>query len=381
MEAPPALQPALFDPHDPSARPSPGSAAPVSGPAGGETSRSARPRRAVPPPLALCVLGSGSGGNCSVLRHHDGHAARHLLIDAGFGPRTTALRLAQVGLTLGDLAGVCVTHFDADHFRRSWCRTLVALNVPLYCHHWHLADLRRLKHGQSLFDAGLVEAFDAEPFTPLPGLTATTLRLQHDRQGTIAYRFDTTPPAFTLKFGRGLVDRGPRMDPSTSPSATAGAGATASRGAGATPSKTRGMALGYATDLGHAPAPLLLHMAGVDLLAIESNYDEHMTRTCARPAFVNRRNLSDSGHLSNDQALAAVRGIADLSPHGNPRRVVLLHRSDQCNHPTKVARCFAQDPALARRVAQTQPRRRSRWFTAPPLHAVRRCQLTLAAAG
>ena len=344
--------------------------------------RNARPRRTVaPPPLALCVLGSGSGGNCSVLRHHDGHAARHLLIDAGFGPRTTALRLAQVGLTLGDLAGVCVTHFDADHFRRSWCRTLVALNVPLYCHHWHVADLRRLKQSQALFDAGLVEAFDAEPFTPLPGLTATTLRLQHDRQGTIAYRFDTAPvvaaSALELGRGRGLVDRGPRIDPSTSTSTSA----SASAGVGATPSKPRAMALGYATDLGHAPGTLLLHMAGVDLLAIESNYDEHMTRTSPRPAFVNRRNLSDSGHLSNDQALAAVRGIADLSPHGNPRRVVLLHRSDQCNHPTKVARCFAQDPALARRVAQTQPRRRSRWFTAPPLHAVRRCQLTLAAAG
>ena len=105
-------------------------------------------------------------------------------------------------------------------------------------------------------------------------------------------------------------------------------------------------------------------MAGVDLLAIESNYDEHMTRTSARPAFVNRRNLSDSGHLSNDQCLAAVRAIGELSPHGNPRRVVLLHRSDQCNHPTKVHRCFAQEPALLRRVSQTQP--------APPLALVQR---------
>ena len=288
--------------------------------------------------MALCVLGSGSGGNCSVLRHRDTDGVvRHILIDAGLGPRTTAHRLAQVGLTLADLSGVCVTHFDQDHFRRSWCRMLVALGVPLFCHRWHLPDLARFKHGPTLLDADLVEPFDDTPFTPLPGLTARPLRVQHDRQGTIAYRFDSDGPA--------------------------------SGG------------LGYATDLGHAPAAFLLHMAGVDLLAIESNYDEHMTRTSARPAFVNRRNLSDSGHLSNDQCLAAVRAIGELSPHGNPRRVVLLHRSDQCNHPTKVHRCFAQEPALLRRVNQTQQRRRSRWFSVPPLAAVRRCQIPLAAAG
>ncbi|MEM6855674.1 MAG: hypothetical protein AAF593_14800, partial [Planctomycetota bacterium] len=105
---------------------------------------------------------------------------------------------------------------------------------------------------------------------------------------------------------------------------------------------------------------------------------ERMTQDSPRPAFVNRRNLSDSGHLSNDQALAAVRRIGELSAHGNPRRVVLLHRSSQCNHPTKVLRCFERDPSLARRVIQTDQRRRTRWIKAKPMKRVKRCQLTLA---
>ena len=360
-----ALQPALFDLTP-----------------GVEAGRIRPAPRKLAPPLALCVLGSGSGGNCSVLRHRgpDG-TARHLLIDAGFGPRTTAHRLAQVGLTLADLSGVCVTHFDQDHFRRSWCRMLVTLGVPLFCHRWHLPDLARFKHGPTLLDAGLVKPFDDTPFTPLPGLTARPLRVQHDRQGTIAYRFDNErsdiiPPrskqtSLELELGREHRE--------------SSASASASGSGSGSPSADRypggALSLGYATDLGHAPAAFLLHMAGVDLLAIESNYDEHMTKTSARPAFVNRRNLSDSGHLSNDQCLAAVRAIGELSPHGNPRRVVLLHRSDQCNHPTKVHRCFAQEPGLLRRVSQTQQRRRSRWFSVPPLAAVRRCQITLAAAG
>jgi phosphoribosyl 1,2-cyclic phosphodiesterase len=274
-------------------------------------------------------LGSGSGGNATVLRY-DG---RHLLIDAGFGPRTLERRLAQVGLTVSDLGGVCVTHLDHDHFRKSWVRTLADLRIPLYLHHWHLPDLAPLRFSERLHEAELVRPFGDESFSPWPGLTVSTVRLQHDRQGTIGYRFDAEHSA-----------------------------------------------VGFATDLGHAPEFLCRHFAGVDLLCIESNYDERMTKLSPRPAFVNRRNLSDSGHLSNDQAFAAVQRIADLSPHGNPRQVVLLHRSSQCNHPTKVRRCFERDPRLARRVILTDQRRRSRWVKARPLKATQRRQLTLAVA-
>lgn len=275
----------------------------------------------------VCVLGSGSGGNATVL----GHDGRHLLIDAGFGPRTTALRLAQAGLTLDDLEAICVTHFDTDHFRKSWVRPMVDLGIRLYCHHWHLADLRKVRNNQQLFDAGLVEPFDAADFEVWPGLRVSTTRLQHDRQGTIGYRFDA--PGFSL---------------------------------------------GFATDLGHAPERLCLHLAGVDVLCIESNYDERMTTTSSRPAWVNRRNLSDSGHLSNDQALAAVQRIAELSPAGNPRKVVLLHRSSQCNHSMKVRRCFERDAGLARRIVLTEQRRRTRWVRVPAWRAVRRAQWPLA---
>lgn len=301
--------------------------------ASGEAEPSLAPAKR-PSALELCVLGSGSGGNATVLRH----GQRCLLIDAGLGPRTTDKRLAQAGLTLTDLDAICVTHFDTDHFRKSWVRTMVDLGITLHCHHWHLPDLRRVQNNQQLFDAGLVDPFDNDPFFPFlhaeQRVTATTVRLQHDRQGTIGYRFD-------------------------SPTCS----------------------VGLATDLGHAPEHLCQHMAGVDVLCIESNYDERMTTTCSRPAWVNRRNLSDSGHLSNEQSLAAVQRIAQLSPHGNPRRVVLLHRSSQCNHPTKVRRCFERDPAIAKRVIQTDQRRRTRWIKPYPMPAVRRHQFSLAAAG
>lgn len=284
--------------------------------------------------LSLCVLGSGSGGNCTVVRvtGKDGRSDA-MLLDSGFGPHRTARKLAEAGLGFEDLAAVCVTHFDQDHFRPSMAKTLVDHGIKLYCHHWHLPDLHKKRGCQKLFDAGLVEPFGDGLFVPMPGTTATTTRLQHDKQGTIGYRIST-------RFGD----------------------------------------VGFATDLGHAPTALIDLFAGVDILCIEANYDQHMTLHSSRPVWTNRRNLSDSGHLSNEQSFAAVRAIADRSPHGNPRKIVLLHRSGQCNHPTKVRRVFEQDPLIARRTIQTQQRRRTRWVTVPPMRQVHRQQLTLAVA-
>ena len=276
--------------------------------------------------LGVCVLGSGSGGNASVLRL--GQAA--LLIDAGFGPRTTDKRLRQAGLSLDQLDAVCLTHLDQDHFRKTWTDALLKRGIPVYVHSWHYADLMRLPGGAELRDAGLAMDFDDAPFEPVPGLNTSTVRLQHDRQGTIGYRFDTQDAS-----------------------------------------------LGYATDLGHAPTALIEHLAGVDILCIESNYDEHMTRTSPRPSWINRRNMSDSGHLSNEQSYEAVRAITDLSPKDNPRHIVLLHRSSQCNHPMKVRRVFERDPQLAPRITLTEQRRRTRWLNVKPLTTTVRAQWRL----
>ena len=292
-------------------------------------------RSTVEPTLGLIVLGSGSGGNVTLLTCTPAPGVRPsaILIDAGLGPRATTLRLHRAGFTLTDLSGICVTHFDTDHFRPSWVRTMVDLGLPLFCHRWHLEDLRKVRNNQQLQTAGLVRSFEEhKAFRVAPHITAEAIRLQHDRQGTSGFRFDLAC----------------------------------------------GTSVGFATDLGHAPEALCRHVAGVDVLCIESNYDEAMTKQSSRPSWVNRRNLSDSGHLSNEQALAAVRRINELSGAGNPRKVVLLHRSSDCNHPVKVRRCFGRDPALRKRVVLTEQGRAAPWVRLRALPAVRRGQQTLA---
>jgi hypothetical protein len=49
----------------------------------------------------------------------------------------------------------------------------------------------------------------------------------------------------------------------------------------------------------------------LDLLAIESNYDPKMQVESPRPWFLKQRIMGGRGHLSNEQAFAAVRAVLD----------------------------------------------------------------------
>lgn len=278
--------------------------------------------------LSLCVLGSGSGGNSAVVRlQHDGPA---VMIDAGFGPVTTAKRMADAGITLDQVRGILLTHLDQDHFRPAWIPTLVGFGIPVHLHRWHIEDFGAIPRAKAMFDAGLVRAFDADAFEPVAGVRVHAVRLAHDRQGTSGF-------VVASEVGR----------------------------------------VGYATDLGHVPDELIERFAGVEVLAIESNYDPPMQLRSPRPIFLKRRIMGPAGHLSNQQSFEAVRRIVDRSPPGAPRHVVLLHRSQQCNDPEIVRGVFAVDGRIAPRVTLTHQRRASRWFHAAPLPPLAKDQLLL----
>lgn len=282
--------------------------------------------------MQICVLGSGSGGNSTVVRI----GAKAMLIDAGFGPMTTARRLHQIGLKVSDLAAICITHLDQDHFRPTWIDTMVGFRIPLYLHRWHRDYLDRTEGSERLYTADLVRFFEADPFTPWKvdredeQLAVSTVRLPHDAKGTSAFHLCSP-------HGR----------------------------------------IGLATDLGHVPDEMIEAFAGVDVLLIECNYDPQMQLTSSRPVFLKKRIMGDHGHLSNEQSLQACQRIADASPAGNPQRIVLLHRSQQCNSEEIVREVFNRDARFAGRVMLTQQRRRTPWIPVRPLAAMKRDQLKL----
>ncbi len=241
---------------------------------------------------SLCVLASGSSGNCSVLRTKEST----ILIDAGLSPRRTRLLLDGLGLGVEDLDGVVLTHLDSDHFHSGWARALPQ-SVPVHVHRTHIRQARS-RGLAARACVGFGEAADVAPdYRVLVALSA------HDQLGTAAFRFQFPT----------------------------------------------GASLGFATDLGSVSDTLVEHLGGVDVLAIESNYCPRMQVESDRPEFLKQRVMGGSGHLSNQEC---ARLVAEIGPR---EHVVLLHLSRQCNDPTLAARLHARQPYRLTVSSQTEP--------------------------
>lgn len=248
---------------------------------------------------ALCVLASGSAGNCTVVAVRRGGVTRACLIDLGLSPRRTVRLLAGLGLGLHQVDDVILTHLDSDHVYAGW---LGARGLPRH--------VRLHVHARHAEAAGLPGLFGPAAVVYDDGLVlrdGTRVRAvvaPHDRLGVAALRME------------GEVCAGAEGGPSGGAS-----GATSGWG----------WSLGYATDVGRVEADLVEHLRGVDVLAIESNYCPRMQVESGRPLALIERIMGGRGHLSNQEAVEAIGRIA-------PRRhVVLLHLSRECNDPAVVA--------------------------------------------
>jgi len=279
--------------------------------------------------IELCVLGSGSAGNCSVVRFTD--VDHVVLIDAGFGPRATAKRLDGTGVTLGHIRAILLTHLDRDHFSPNWYRTLLERQIPIHLHQKHLAELYQVLRAADRASEPMVLHRDGliRPFTDQPFMLQLTfdsvvgvrpVALSHDAQGTTGY----------------ILRRGEHR-------------------------------LAYATDLGHVPDALLHAMFNVHLLAIESNYDPRMQLDSPRPAMLKHRIMSNRGHLSNEQTLHALQHLFAQS-HTPPAHIVLLHLSRQCNCPRLLEQLYAPHPRIAERLHLSSQHQRTPWLGIATTH-------------
>jgi phosphoribosyl 1,2-cyclic phosphodiesterase len=278
--------------------------------------------------IEVCVLASGSSGNCTVMRTPAGV----VLIDAGIGPRTTAKRLNGTGVFLRDIRAICLTHLDSDHFRPSWLGTILNHDIKVFCHRSRVDDvLEQLDHDAA---EKLVAGFDGDPFQPVAGLACRAISLAHDRTGSHGFIFD------------GFHCR-----------------------------------IGWATDLGRVPRELVERFVSLDLLALESNYDPEMQLSSARPWFLKNRIMGGAGHLSNEQAYDTIRRILDRCERQRrrlPNHIVLLHRSRECNCPKLLRKLFGRDERIASRLTLTDQFHRSPWLRIRPTPPLVGEQLALA---
>jgi phosphoribosyl 1,2-cyclic phosphodiesterase len=265
--------------------------------------------------IDLCILASGSAGNCSVLRTPAGA----ILIDAGIGPRTAAKRLVGTGLGVEEIRSICLTHLDRDHFSPTWLNTLARLKIRVYCHRRSLRNLSKLaaELHPDIDWSGQITGFDHTCFEPLSGLRFSPIPLAHDVEGS-----------------HGFVVEG------------------------------FGCRAGYATDLGQVPPELIHQFVDLDILALESNYDPQKQLESPRPEFLKQRIMGGAGHLSNEQALSAIGKILDGCTSKLPVHIVLLHRSRQCNCPKLLRRLAGRDQRIAPRLTLAEQHQRSDWLRA-----------------
>lgn len=224
--------------------------------------------------LRFKSLGSGSTGNATLVEA-TGLRPKRLLVDCGLGLRQLSLRLAEAGLADGDINAIFITHEHSDHIgcARQFARRH---RVPVWMSRGTQEGI-----GRPDFDGLLHTARDGEVID-LGELQLTPFTVPHDAR---------EPLQLTCTDG-------------------------ASK-------------LGLLTDLGHATAHLLAHLAHCNALLLECNHDSELLARSAYPPFLKRRVGGMYGHLSNAAAGEIARSVA----HGGLRQLVAAHLSQQNNRP------------------------------------------------
>ena len=225
--------------------------------------------------LRFKSLGSGSTGNATVIEATSGTQCTRLLVDCGLGIRVLDTRLAQAGLTVGQIDAIFITHEHSDHIG---CVHKLALRhrIPVWMSH------------------GTYQALGCPDFEDL-------LRLASD--------------CVTVDLGAMFVT------PFTVPhDAREPLQLTCSDGA---------RRLGVLTDLGHASAHVLAQLQGCDAMLLECNHDPDMLASGGYPAFLKRRVGGQYGHLANH----AAADIASTLVSAGLKQVVAAHLSQQNNRP------------------------------------------------
>ena len=225
--------------------------------------------------ITIHTLASGSEGNCSLLSA----GGTHLLLDAGISCRRINSSLSQLGLSLGDVTAVLVTHDHSDHIcgldtmARRW-------KIPVYA---SPAAARQLSYRIAGMEPLLRHVSCGVPFS-IGDFTVTAFPTSHDGHGGVDYRFDCG-----------------------------------------------GTSAGAITDTGYVTDEARQTLSGVELLVLESNHDVEWLRSGPYPYTLKARILSDHGHLSND---AAAEFAAELARCGT-RQFVLAHLSKENNTPQR----------------------------------------------
>lgn len=231
-------------------------------------------RALYPSMLEIASLGSGSGGNASLVRS----AHSLLLVDGGLSARQIVLRMEHLGVGVEQLDGVLLTHEHIDHVRG--------------------VEVLIKRYALPVYANAMTQSVLAEKWT-----SHASWRIFS--QGSVFCVGELSVMAFCVPHDA--------VDP-----------------VGFVLESPRGTKLGFASDLGYVPTGVIDHLKGCHGLFVEANYDQNMLeQDTKRPWATKQRIASRHGHLSNEQTAALLAAVAS----DELQAVFLAHLSGDCNTP------------------------------------------------
>ena len=229
--------------------------------------------------LFIASLNSGSNGNC----YYIGNDNEAVLIDAGISCRETEKRMKRLGLMIGKVKAVFVSHEHTDHI--NGISTISnKFKLPVYI------TTGTLRHSGLSIAEHLIVPFVANKPVMIGNLSIKAFTKCHDADD---------PHSFIVE--------------------------------------SNAVKVGVITDIGVACEQVIHHFKQCHAAFLESNYDETMLATGNYPYHLKKRISGGNGHLSNTQAL-------DLFVTHRPSfmtHLVLSHLSKNNNNPQIVEDLFA----------------------------------------
>jgi len=218
--------------------------------------------------LKLIPLASGSKGNSTLIMT----SKTAILLDAGICYTKLCEDLKSVGLSIGDVEAVIITHEHADHIR-----ALPKLGNRVYAHPFT---------ARAIYEKGcdlkyVVDVDNYEGGFSVGDIEVQPFRIPHDAVYPLAYSFRNGSARCSV-----------------------------------------------ATDIGVLTKGVLKNVRESEVVLIEANHDLKMLKAGSYPPRLKARILSDVGHLSNDSAGKLARLLKSDS---NVKHLILGHISENNN--------------------------------------------------
>lgn len=227
---------------------------------------------------------SGSSGNSYLVRSEQ----TALLVDCGISGKKIKERLACLGLTPSDLAGLLISHEHIDHVRSLKLMARAASAASLY------ASPGTFRAVEDKVETERTRAFRCEdgPFR-IGDITVYPFRLSHDALEPVGYMFEAD-----------------------------------------------GRRCAIITDTGIISQEVSDAMAEADLICLEANHEENLLLLSSYPYTLKQRILSPYGHLSNDDSARCAAAFLHARRNKRKPHLFLAHLSRMNNSPEMAALTF-----------------------------------------